>query len=198
MLALVATLAALSSTDEVDCRSMKTKALRQWLAARGLKCDGCAEKSDFVALCEANHDAPLVKPKADPHTIRTPGDGGKKDNIEDLLAGLKGMPGMENLKMFTPDDLKNMDPEKMAGAFGGNDYKPPKRTRDEYRRDVVDFYTRFGLEDKIEGVDAALDKWKGREEKMLSALYKKYDKEVQAFYDKELENDSKSATKEEL
>ena len=64
--------------DEVDCSGMKTKALRQWLAARALKCDGCTEKADFVALCENNKDAPLAKPpdlndKQMPNFMRTPG-----------------------------------------------------------------------------------------------------------------------------
>ena len=31
---------------EPSCGSMRTKALRAWLAARGLKCDGCAEKAE--------------------------------------------------------------------------------------------------------------------------------------------------------
>ena len=54
---------------------------------------------------------------------------------------------------------------------------------------------------ELEGVDAALDKWKGREEKMLDALYKKYDKEINAFYDYKGEGDDAStgaAGKEEL
>lgn len=31
---------------EPSCGSMRTKELRKWLAARGLKCDGCAEKAE--------------------------------------------------------------------------------------------------------------------------------------------------------
>ena len=48
------------------------------------------------------------------------------------------------------------------------------------RDELVDFYSRYGLDDKIAGVDAALDKWKGRESRMFDALYKKYDVEIRA------------------
>lgn len=83
--------------------------------------------------------------------------------------------------MFSADDLKNMNPEQMAGAFGGGKPrggKAPQYSREDYREELISFYKRYGLEDKLDGVDAALDKWKGREEKMMNALYKKYDKEV--------------------
>ena len=42
--------------DEVDCAGMKLKDLRQWLASRGLKCDGCVEKADYVSLCKQNEN----------------------------------------------------------------------------------------------------------------------------------------------
>jgi len=35
---------ALAQEGEIDCKSMKVKQLRQMLAARGVKCEGCAEK----------------------------------------------------------------------------------------------------------------------------------------------------------
>jgi len=97
-------------------------------------------------------------------------------SVEDLLASMKGMPGMENIKIFGADDLKNMDPSKMADAFGGGGAppRPKKQTRSQYRRRLVQFYETYGLTDKIAGVDAALDKWKGREEKMFDVLHKKY------------------------
>ena len=37
------------------------------------------------------------------------------------------------------------------------------------------------------GVDAALDKWKGREERMFDKLYQKYDSEIKAKWDKDAE-----------
>jgi hypothetical protein len=155
--------------QEVDCSAMKTKQLRQWLAARGLSCSGCAEKSDFVNMCEANKAAPLVESKPPEPELKD------DKSIEDLLASMKGIPGMEGIKMFTADDLKNMDPEQMGSAFGGGRGKARKRSRSEWKKDLVDFYTRYDLPDKIDGIDAALDKWKGRESKMMDALYKKYD-----------------------
>ena len=39
------------------------------------------------------------------------------------------------------------------------------------------------MEDKLDGVDAALDKWKGREDRMFDALYKKYDAEITKYWD---------------
>ena len=56
-------LAVAASDSEVDCGAMRTKELRKWLAARGLKCEGCAEKADYVTLCEQNKDAPLLPPE---------------------------------------------------------------------------------------------------------------------------------------
>jgi len=42
----------------------------------------------------------------------------KEQSIEELMTSMKGMPGMEGIKMFTADDLKNMDdPAKMAVRF---------------------------------------------------------------------------------
>ena len=96
-LALLALLASAAADDDVNCSKMKVKELRIFLADRGLKCDGCAEKADFVAMCEANKDAPL-KPKVEEAPKEEPK---KKEDIEDILAGMKGMPGMEGIKMFT-------------------------------------------------------------------------------------------------
>jgi hypothetical protein len=183
----------------VDCKGMKGKALRQWLVARGLKCDGCAEKSDFVALCEANKDAPVVASRDPPLNIRTPGESGSTDSVEDLLKSMKGVPGMENIKMFTADDLKNMGSEGMANAFAGGSGAPETRprTRAEWKQDVVDFYERFALPYTDEGVETALDKWKGREQRMLGALHKKYAQEVDAFYERK-DASSEEGQKEEL
>ena len=49
---------------------------------------------------------------------------------------------------------------------------------------MVDFYTMYGLEDKLDGVDAALDKFKGKENKIMPKLYKKYKDNVDAYYAK--------------
>jgi hypothetical protein len=94
---LASLLASAAADDDVNCSKMKVKELRVFLADRGLKCDGCAEKADFVAMCEANKDAPL-KPKVEEAPKEEPK---KKEDIEDILAGMKGMPGMEGIKMFT-------------------------------------------------------------------------------------------------
>ena len=51
---------------------------------------------------------------------------------------------------------------------------------------------------QLDGVDAALDKWKGREEKMMSALNKKYDKEIREYWDKQKDNDDSATYDEEI
>ena len=48
--------------------------------------------------------------------------------------------------MFSGDDLKNMNYEQMGNMFGGG--KKKRKTRSQYRRDVVDFYERYGMSDK--------------------------------------------------
>ena len=50
-------------TVAVNCASMSVKRLRVWLAERGLECNGCAEKSDYVALCNANVEVPVLMRK---------------------------------------------------------------------------------------------------------------------------------------
>ena len=168
-----------------DCAAMKTKELRAFLRARGLSCEGCAEKNDFVKMCEDNKNAPLVE-RTPSSSADAPKDGKDDKNIEDLLASMKGMPGMEGIKMFTADDLKNMNPEQMGSTFGGGGGggggKPQNR---DYKTELVDFYTRYGLTDKLDGVDAALKKWKGREYKMMDALYRKYDDHIKEYWDKQ-------------
>ena len=74
-----------------------------------------------------------------------------------------------------------MNPEQMASSMGGGGGGGGGGSRRRnWRQKLIDFYTRYGLEDKIDGVDAALAKWKGRESKMMSALHKNYDAEIRA------------------
>ena len=44
-----------------------------------------------------------------------------------------------------------------------------------------------------EGVDKAMEKFKGKEEKMFDKLYQKYDAEIKAYYEKEDEKYKASA-----
>jgi len=181
----------------VDCKGMKVKQLRQMLAARGVKCEGCAEKADFLQLCEKEKDTPLLPIKEEP---AAPAEKDPKD-VEDILKGMKGMPGMEGIKMFSGDDLKNMNYEQMGNMFGGGGgggRPKPRKTRTQYRRELVEFYKRYAMDDKLDGVDAALDKWKGREDKMFSALHKKYDADITKYWDSQRENDDAAAYDEEI
>ena len=204
-LSLLLALAAVCADDaEVDCPKMKTKALRAFLAARGLKCEGCAEKADYVAMCEEHKDTPELAaeepPPATDWAANDNGDAAPKDpaDIDDLLKNLKGMPGMEGIKMFGADDLKNMNFEQMGRQFGDKS----RKTRKQHREELKTFYETYGMEDKIEGIDAALDKWKGREEKMFNVLYKKYDEQIRAHWDKNKDEEpaaeEEGASKEEL
>eukprot|EP00239_Pterosperma_sp_CCMP1384_P007715 CAMPEP_0197846946 /NCGR_PEP_ID=MMETSP1438-20131217/4732_1 /TAXON_ID=1461541 /ORGANISM="Pterosperma sp., Strain CCMP1384" /LENGTH=131 /DNA_ID=CAMNT_0043458737 /DNA_START=288 /DNA_END=683 /DNA_ORIENTATION=+ len=43
---------------------MRTKQLRTFLEERGVECKGCAEKSDFVQLCEESKDLPIIEVEA--------------------------------------------------------------------------------------------------------------------------------------
>lgn len=100
------TLLALSSAaaaEEVDCSKMKTKELKQFLARKGKKCEGCMEKADFVSLCAASTDLPDVPEEEQPQqkAKKKANDAGddKAKSIDELLASMKGMPGMENIKV---------------------------------------------------------------------------------------------------
>ena len=45
---------ALAQGGEVNCKGMRVKELRQFLGARGVKCEGCAEKVSFhTIVCKA-------------------------------------------------------------------------------------------------------------------------------------------------
>lgn len=108
------------SLDEI--KKMPVKKLRQFLAARGLECKGCAEKDDFVKMAFENKDTPVApKPEAstpapssdekDPET--------KKKELDDLMASLRGSGLGDGIKMFTKDDFEGLSPEQMAAKFGG-------------------------------------------------------------------------------
>jgi len=104
----------------------------------------------------------------------------------------------------TAGPLKHRDGCVCAqGMFGNGPKKPKKQTRSQYRRRLVDFYEKYGLADKLDGVDAALDKWKGREEKMFTALNKKYQDVIDAKWEADVkevkaeEEEIKKAKQEE-
>ena len=54
-------------------------------------------------------------------------------------------------------------------------------TRARYCQELVEFYTHFGLPYEFETIEKALDKFKGNEDRMIDALYQKYDREILAF-----------------
>eukprot|EP00928_Gymnodinium_smaydae_P058330 TRINITY_DN41535_c0_g1_i1.p1 TRINITY_DN41535_c0_g1~~TRINITY_DN41535_c0_g1_i1.p1 ORF type:complete len:125 (-),score=31.50 TRINITY_DN41535_c0_g1_i1:190-564(-) len=104
-----------------------------------------------------------------------------EEDINDILAKMKGMPGMENLKVFGKDDIDRMTKTGDFSGFGGS--SPPLAY--DCEKELTTFYTKYGMEDKLDGIEAACKKWKGKEYKMMVALRKKY-KDVIAAHDAEL------------
>lgn len=99
LLVLAFLVASIVADEEVACSAMKTKELKRFLARKGKKCEGCAEKSDFVSLCEASIGLPDVPP---PQKTADEAKVDKERSIEDILASLKGMPGMGDVKVRCP------------------------------------------------------------------------------------------------
>ena len=78
---LLATCLLCAADDEVDCKKMRVKQLNAFLAARGVKCEGCAEKADYVALCEEHKDTPVLPPKEEPAAAAAPE---KEKDVDDV------------------------------------------------------------------------------------------------------------------
>ena len=89
-----------------DMKKLPIKRLRQFLAARGLECRGCAEKDDYVKMAYENRDTPLAPIPEEPLPTPPSNDeieasrARKKKDMEDLMAGFKGS-GMGNMRMFS-------------------------------------------------------------------------------------------------
>lgn len=114
-----------SSYSVEELKKMPIKKLRQFLAARGLECKGCAEKDDFVKLCFENKDVPpnaaTASPKTEPANDGNSGDSdGKKDkDMADLLASMQSSGLGGNFKMFSAKDFEGMSADQMAQKMGG-------------------------------------------------------------------------------
>ena len=86
--------------------------------------------------------------------------------------------------MFTADDL--LKGNAFGGGGGGSfgeQWAKSKRPASEWRQELVEFYETYGMQDKLAGVDAAMEKWKGREGHMMKAVRKKYAAEVEAYWE---------------
>merc|ERR1719219_2893638 len=99
---------------DIDCKKMRVKELKKFVKLKGKECRGCAEKHDFVQLCEESKGLPDVVVEEKKHEEKPKSD----ESIEDIMEKMKGMPGMENMKMYTAEDLKNMKPEDFAAGKG--------------------------------------------------------------------------------
>ena len=72
---------AQAEDEEVNCKGMRVKALNNFLRARGLACEGCAEKADYVKLCEEHKDTPVLPPKEEPAAAAAPE---KEKDVDDV------------------------------------------------------------------------------------------------------------------
>lgn len=78
--------------------------------------------------------------------------------------------------------------QRRAFASRANPQKPedfnkprtPKKTKGQWRKELVAFYEKYGIDFSDASVDKAMDKWKGKEERMMAAVRKKYSAEIAA------------------
>ena len=84
---------------ETPLEKMKIKDLLKLLEERGVECKNCkgAEKAHIVSqVREAIH----LPKKSKGSKKKSEGKGGKKEDVDDIMSKLKGMPGMENIKVL--------------------------------------------------------------------------------------------------
>jgi len=110
-----------SAETPEELAKLPVKKLRQFLAARGLECKACTEKEEFVKLAVANIDTPVKEqPAATPPPPPGDEDPVKRDkDISDLMENMKKS-GLGNFKFYSPNDLKNMNPDDMVKNMGGD------------------------------------------------------------------------------
>ena len=73
---------------------MRVKELRKFLYDRNVQCKGCAEKDDFVKLAIESRALETADQK--------------QKSMEELMSKLRGMPGMEGMKMYGKNDLDDL------------------------------------------------------------------------------------------
>ena len=110
-----------SAETPEELAKLPVKKLRQFLAARGLECKACTEKEEFVKLAVANIDTPVKEqPESTPPPPPGDDDPVKRDkDISDLMENMKKS-GLGNFKFYSPNDLKNMNPDDMVKNMGGD------------------------------------------------------------------------------
>jgi hypothetical protein len=99
---------------------------------------GCSEKKEFVDMAEANRDSPVVKAEPQQNEQLEKED---QPNMDELLAKLKGFGG-GGAKVFTADDIKNMNFDDIARGAGGSggkkDRKNNKRKTQSEKKSKID------------------------------------------------------------
>mmetsp|Transcript_1567 Transcript_1567/g.2509 ORF Transcript_1567/g.2509 Transcript_1567/m.2509 type:complete len:151 (+) Transcript_1567:62-514(+) len=111
---LLLSLHGIYGNDSIDFNAMRVKELKRFLYDRGLNCIGCAEKADYVKMAEEHRDTPKkqsdTRATSDDDTSRGKS---KDDSMADILEKLKQFGGA---KVFTQDDLKNMNFDEMKSS----------------------------------------------------------------------------------
>jgi hypothetical protein len=91
----------------------KSKELRKFLKERGVDDSAVmgGEKSELYRLVRESKDLPIKEAPAE-DTAKAKKDPKKDKDLKEMLEKLQRESGM-GFKMFTADDIKNMDPEKL-------------------------------------------------------------------------------------
>ena len=136
-----------------DLKKLSIKKLKEFLEDRNISCFGCIEKSHYIEMVYENQNLPIIKrtkleqqtqekdqkdqqkdqeevdnkgknqEETQQQTQTKPKTTHDKENIEEILEQLKKS-GFGGAKVYTPDDLKNFNPEDFQN---GNDKKKKRR-----------------------------------------------------------------------
>ena len=71
--------------------------------------------------------------------------------------------------------------------------------KSRFRQTLIDFYTKYGLDKKSSDVEMLVSdiKWKGKEDELFDALFRKYEKSIVAILEEERHQHDKNAYDEE-
>eukprot|EP00270_Netrium_digitus_P006793 TRINITY_DN1956_c0_g2_i2.p1 TRINITY_DN1956_c0_g2~~TRINITY_DN1956_c0_g2_i2.p1 ORF type:complete len:169 (+),score=67.68 TRINITY_DN1956_c0_g2_i2:320-826(+) len=132
--------AAANEVEVKDYSKLRIKELKNMLEERGVECVGCVEKEHLVAKVKETAHLPVL-PSEEEESSSTKddvlsGDDYKEydgEKIQELLRNLKSKKEFENIKMFTPDDLKKFTAggKSMKDEFGTKTKRREPKTDDE-------------------------------------------------------------------
>ena len=109
-----------------DFSKMRAKQLKAYLAARGVDCNGCAEKADWVKAAEESQDLPLLSTQEEEEPL---------EQGEGYQEGTEGQQGMEEEEPSQAetgvDDKDEEESESSGDQFNVKDHtkKPPSKAK---------------------------------------------------------------------